>query len=127
MSGLNGGVNEKDHRALSLSHHADDAELGEYDGLVRYISKYQDARRGSIHGGVEEEAEVPKKKWYQRAGKAAGDGFETPEEWLKTVSLHVFCDCILSTILLTDMLRTCSEVFHLQRSRADAEKLVSRL
>lgn len=85
MSHLNGDVNEKDTRNLSMSHHADDAELGEYDGLVRYISKYQDARRASIHGGVEEEAEPPKKKWYQRAGKAAGDGFETPEEWLKTV------------------------------------------
>lgn len=85
MSHENGDV-EKDTRALSLSHQQDDAELGEYDGLVRYISKYQDGRRGSLHGGVEGDAEEkPKKRWFwQGAGKAAGEGFETPEEWLKT-------------------------------------------
>ncbi len=63
-----------------------DADLGEYGNLVKYISNYRDGRRASIAGSMYDE-DQPKRKWYQFGKKkgAEGDGaFDTPEEWLTT-------------------------------------------
>jgi hypothetical protein len=83
---LERGNPEKDMTANAPAA-VDDADIGEYDGLVRYISKYQDGRRGSAAsiGGVEVEDDKPKKRhFWQAKPKDAGAGFETPGEWLET-------------------------------------------
>lgn len=59
-------------------------QLGEYDGLVRYISTYRDKGAASIAGGNDEE-EAPKKGGLFSKKKAGSDGvFDTPPDWLNT-------------------------------------------
>ena len=68
----------------------DDEEktLGEYQGLVRYISTYREGRPQIGDDAETDETPKAKKKWkfWQRAarGGSDGSGFETPEEWLNT-------------------------------------------
>ena len=81
----NGNV-EKESAApprLSVGGNADDnADVGEYGNLVRYISNYRDGRRASTVGGDDDE---PKKKhWWSRKGAASGSDFDTPDDWLNT-------------------------------------------
>jgi len=76
----NGDV-EKEQRRTDAQ--PNDAELGEYGNLVKYISNYRDGRRSSVAGSTYEDE--PKKKWWQRKGKDSSNGtFDTPEEWLQT-------------------------------------------
>ncbi len=63
----------------------DDADLGEYGNLVKYISNYRDGRRASVAGSIYDDA--PKKKWWQFGkpkDQAGGVSFDAPEEWLNT-------------------------------------------
>lgn len=58
-------------------------KLGEYQGLVRYISTYREGKAVSVL--EEDEDEKPqKKRFWQRKSGTAGAGFETPDEWLET-------------------------------------------
>ncbi|KAI6709632.1 hypothetical protein JHW43_007857 [Diplocarpon mali] len=64
---------------------ANDADLGEYGNLVKYISNYRDGRRASVTASIYDD--VPKKKWYQFGSKktlGADGSFDAPEEWLTT-------------------------------------------
>lgn len=76
----NGDV-EKERMAMADNN---DADLGEYGNLVKYISNYRDGRRTSIAGSIYDDA--PKKKWYQFGKKkaAGGETFDAPEDWLNT-------------------------------------------
>jgi H+-transporting ATPase len=77
----NGDV-EKERMAMAADN---DADLGEYGNLVKYISNYRDGRRSSVAGSIYDDA--PKKKWYQFGKKkavAGGETFDAPEDWLNT-------------------------------------------
>jgi H+-transporting ATPase len=77
----NGDV-EKERMAMAADN---DADLGEYGNLVKYISNYRDGRRSSVAGSIYDDA--PKKKWYQFGKKkavAGGETFDAPEAWLNT-------------------------------------------
>lgn len=65
----------------------DNADLGEYGNLVKYISNYRDGRRSSIAGsGASVYEEDTKRPWYKFGGKKGGPSgdFETPDDWLQT-------------------------------------------
>jgi H+-transporting ATPase len=85
LNELENGNAEKEigHDPLTQQAVANDDDQGEYGNLVRYISQYRDGRRASTIGGDDD---MPKKKhwWSRRAKGSAGDGFETPDEWLNT-------------------------------------------
>jgi H+-transporting ATPase len=79
----NGDPDKEQQRRDTVAN--DDAELGEYGNLVRYISSYRDGRRMSVSsaGGADDTGK--KKHWWSRKAKGpGGEGFETPEEWLNT-------------------------------------------
>jgi H+-transporting ATPase len=80
----NGDVEKEQAQRDHLGGANDDADLGEYGNLVKYISNYRDGRRASIAGSTYDDA--PKKKWWQRKAKNAQGGttFEVPEDWLNT-------------------------------------------
>lgn len=79
-----GGLNEKDVRRDTMAD--DNADMGEYGNLVRYISTYRDGRRGSTASGAGESVKPKKKGLFSRKPKTGseGQGFETPDDWLTT-------------------------------------------
>ncbi|KAI9053109.1 hypothetical protein LZ554_003378 [Drepanopeziza brunnea f. sp. 'monogermtubi'] len=64
----------------------DNADLGEYGNLIKYISNYRDGRRASVAGSIYDD--VPEKPWWKFWAKQktlGGDGsFDAPEEWMNT-------------------------------------------
>jgi H+-transporting ATPase len=60
----------------------DDANVGEYNNLVRYISTY---REGNKAAEAAEDDDLPVKcHWWSKKSKDSGAGFETPQDWLDT-------------------------------------------
>lgn len=68
-----------------------DEDLGEYSGLVRFISMSHDGRRESVSSEANDEEE-DRRRWYapwrkqtrrSKSGTKSGD-FQCPEDWLNT-------------------------------------------
>lgn len=80
--GVENGDAEKDIRRDTAAD--DNADMGEYGNLVRYISTYRDGRRGSTASGGGADPHE-KKGFFSRKKKGETSGvFETPDDWLTT-------------------------------------------
>ena len=70
---------------------AGNEKMGEYQGLVRYISTYREGKAVSVHDAEDEhDAGTTRKRrfWHRGARGADGAGFDTPDEWLETDMKH---------------------------------------